>query len=50
MEQKEQLVSKKLEWIRLKKKITNFDDLNPLLINIEGIYTLPSTIEVTDEG
>ena len=50
MEQKEKLVSEKLEWIRLKKKLTNFEDLNPLMINIEAIYTLPCEIEVTDEG
>lgn len=47
---KEQMLSEKLDWIRLKKKVTNISDLNPLTINIEQIYTLSPDIEVTDDG
>lgn len=47
---KEQMISEKLDWIRLRKKITNIADLDPLTINIEQIYSLPADIQVTDEG
>lgn len=45
---KEQMITEKLEWIRLRKKLTNFEDLNPLTINIEAIYTLNHEIEIND--
>lgn len=47
---KEQVISQKLEWIRLKTKINNIADLNPLTLNIEQIYTLPTDLQVTDNG
>lgn len=46
---KESIINEKLEWIRLKKKIEYITDLNPLTLNIEGIYTLPINIKVKDE-
>ncbi|CDW79524.1 UNKNOWN [Stylonychia lemnae] len=49
-EVKEQMIAEKLEWIRLKKKITNFDELSPLTMNIETIFSLPQEIQINDQG
>ena len=44
------MLSEKLEWITLRKKLTNITDLNPLTLNMEQIFNLPKDIQVTDEG
>ena len=48
--QKEQMIAEKLESIRLRKRVDNLEELNPLMMNIETIFTLPNDIEVTDDG
>lgn len=44
------MISEKLDWIRLKKKLTSFEELSPLNINIEQIYTLPQDLKINDDG
>eukprot|EP00347_Sterkiella_histriomuscorum_P013263 403365389 len=47
---REQLITEKLDWIRLKKKITNFEEISPLTISIEQIFTLPSDLKLNDDA
>lgn len=49
MDFKDAIINEKLEWIRLKKKLETMNDLNPLTLNIEGIFTLPEGIKVTED-
>lgn len=46
---KDTFINEKLEWIKLKKKIEYICDINPLTLNIEGIYTLPEGIKVAED-
>lgn len=50
IEVKEQVVNEKMKCLRYERKISNFNDLNPLTLNMEQIYKLPSDIQVTDNG
>jgi hypothetical protein len=41
-------VAKHLERIKLKKRIKNIFDLNPLMVNIDQIYSLDKEILIED--
>lgn len=43
-------MNEKLEWIRLKKKLDYITDLDPLILNIEGIFNLPENLKIAEDN
>ena len=42
------LISEKLDWIRLKKKMPELHSISPLQLNMDSIYSLPVDLQVED--
>ena len=42
------LISEKLDWIRLKKKMPELHSISPLQLNMDSIYSLSVDLQVED--